>query len=224
MILKEIYLYPETLDYDDSFTFPFKLQTRSLCNYIERYIKNLKYKTPDFKRVCFICRDGIIDESYVNSCNVLCVNILINKNEYLNLNKFQLNEYFISLLLAGLDKCHGKYSLPNEKIVEAINSFRDLNYVNEWVFKKKKINKTKLECLLKCHLTMDEFSFDLQVKDRGAVVFEDNIIKDKPNEFVFNYYLKDLVIDDEIKVYGKNNKILYSKNITEIINKVMASK
>ncbi|ECH3270227.1 hypothetical protein AMA94_23950 [Salmonella enterica subsp. enterica serovar Senftenberg] len=71
---------------------------------------------------------------------------------------------------------------------------------------------------------MDEFSFDLQVKDRGAVVFEDNIIKDKPNEFVFNYYLKDLVIDDEIKVYGKNNKILYSKNITEIINKVMASK
>ncbi|WP_330983697.1 MULTISPECIES: hypothetical protein [Enterobacterales] len=218
MILKEIYLYPEILDYREEITFLFKKQSRSLCNYIERYLKAVKYQTDDFKRICFVCQKEPLSNTYINTCNVLCVSIPMSQDEYTNKKKEFLNEYFISLLMLGMDKCNETHPLPSDIIIAAINEFRREGYINEWVFKKKKLKELGLEFILKCSLTMDEFSLDLHVAKEKNIIYRDNIIKDIPNEFVFNYHLKDLLItNDNIKVIDKLNKEIYSKNIDEII-------
>lgn len=59
---------------------------------------------------------------------------------------------------------------------------------------EKKLKELGLEFILKCSLTMEEFSLDLHVAGEKNIIYRDNIIKDVPNEFVFNYYLKDLPI------------------------------
>lgn len=54
MILKNIYLFPELDDYGREVTYPFKEQSRSICNFLERKIKDLKYNTEGFRTVCFV--------------------------------------------------------------------------------------------------------------------------------------------------------------------------
>ncbi|EDQ7230751.1 hypothetical protein XL92_004257 [Salmonella enterica subsp. enterica] len=217
MILKEIYLYPELLDYGEEITFLFKKQSRSLCNYIERHLKSIKYQTADFKRICFVCQNEPLSDTYVNTCNVLCVSIPMDEDEYTSKKKESLNEYFINLLTLGVDKCSKTHPLPNDHIMAAINEFRRGGYVNKWLFKKKKLKELGLEFTLECSLTMDEFSLDLYII-KEKVIYRDNIVKDVPNEFVFNYYLKDLLIsNNSIKVIDKLNKEIYSKNLDDII-------
>ncbi|EBS7636927.1 hypothetical protein CDR68_25120, partial [Salmonella enterica] len=178
MILKELYLYPEILDYGEDITFLFKRQSRSLCNYIERYLKKIKYKTDSFKRICFVCQKEPLPDTYVNTCNVLCVSIPMDEDEYTGKNKDALNEYFIELLMSGVDKCNKTHMLPNDEIIAAINEFRKGGYVNEWVFKKKRLRELGLEFILKCSLTIDEFSLDLYIAKEKNVIFRDNITKD----------------------------------------------
>lgn len=125
MILKEIYLYPELSDYGKEITFPFKEQTRSLCNYLERFIRLEKIHTEKFKRVCFVGRKKPRENNYVNSCNVLEVEFFLDEGIYLNTPKDKLNEYFIKIFLICLEKCNSEYSLPKGKFLEAIHGFRE---------------------------------------------------------------------------------------------------
>lgn len=63
MILKEIYLYPEVMDYGEELTYQFKDLTRPLCNYLGRKVKEAKCETNGFNWICFIgLRD--IDNKY----------------------------------------------------------------------------------------------------------------------------------------------------------------
>ncbi len=218
MIFKEIYLYPELSDYGKDINFPFKEQTRSLCNYLEKYIKSEKYQTTNFKRVCFVGRKNPKKHDYVNSCNVLEVEFFLDEKIYLNTPKNQLNEYFISLLLTGLSKCTDEFSLPCEKIVEGIEEFKKAGYKNEWILKKKKIKGTKIECHLKCRFTIEKLFLYLFIFNKDSLVFEKNIVTDFPNEFVFNYHLKDLKVTEQsqIEVVDKLDKVIFSMNVNDI--------
>ena len=195
MILNEIYLYPEILDFGEKIAFPFKLQTRSLCNYIERFVKKEKYQTKGYNRVCFIGRKQGDLNNRVNSSRVLVVEFFLDEQKYIKTEKNLLNEYFISLILSATSNCD--YPLPKESISAAIDEFREIGYKNEWVFKKKRA-RGKIDFSLICKLSMDEFLLNLEVAKDGVIIFCDNILKDTPNEFVYGYHLNDINLDKTI--------------------------
>ncbi|HEC6738915.1 TPA: hypothetical protein R3747_004563, partial [Salmonella enterica subsp. enterica serovar Thompson] len=117
MILKDIYLYPELTEYDVAVTSKFKEQTRSLCNFLGRYIKSAKVKCEKYNRVCIVCRETPSLVSYINSSGVLRVEVFFDVKEYLNKKFDDLNEYFISLVIDGVNKCDD-ISLPKEMIIK----------------------------------------------------------------------------------------------------------
>ncbi|MBI0549576.1 hypothetical protein [Pectobacterium parmentieri] len=219
MILKDIYLYPDVLDYGEELTYPFKELTRSLCNYLGRSIKQAKYDTTGFNRVCFIGRKNPIGESYVNSSNVLGVEIFIDENEYLHTLKSELNKYFAKLVINGLDKVDGRYSLPKDLIVNAIDEFENSGFINEWVFKRKKLKGCKFTGLLKCRLTLDNFFLDFQIINKYKVVYEENVVTDHPNDFVFYYHLNKFNITDDyvVEVVNKSDNVIYSKRLANVL-------
>ncbi|EFO1265255.1 hypothetical protein DXV24_19000 [Escherichia albertii] len=51
MYLKEIYLYPDIMDFGEKITFSFKRESRSLYNYIERHLKKMKYQKINLKNL-----------------------------------------------------------------------------------------------------------------------------------------------------------------------------
>ncbi|WP_080684749.1 hypothetical protein [Pseudomonas brassicacearum] len=46
MILKEIYLYPDLGEFSDEIIHPFRDQSRSICNFLERSLSAEKFETP----------------------------------------------------------------------------------------------------------------------------------------------------------------------------------
>lgn len=219
MILKDIYLYPEVQDYGEEITYPFKELTRSLCNYLGRKVKEAKCETAGFNRVCFIGRKEPGGEPYVNSSNVLGVEIFIDEDEYRNTSKDELNKYFSRLVMDGLDKVDDRYPLPKDIIVTAINDFERSGFVNEWVFKRKKLKGYKLTGVLKCRLTLDNFFLDFEVINGSDVIYEENVITDHPNDFVFYYHLNKFNITDDyvVEVINKADNIIYSKQLTDFL-------
>lgn len=55
MLLKQLYLSLDTLDFADDKAFGFR--TRSMCNFVERQIAPLRFRT-SFKRLCVILVDS----------------------------------------------------------------------------------------------------------------------------------------------------------------------
>lgn len=218
MILKDIYLYPELTEYDVAVTSKFKEQTRSLCNFLGRYIKSAKVKCEKYNRVCIVCRETPSLVSYINSSGVLRVEVFFDVKEYLNKKFDDLNEYFIGLVIDGVNKCDD-ISLPKEMIIKGIDLFRAEGYKNEWVFKSKSFNRHGLKVILKCSLTMNDFFLDLYVMKNKNVIFYENVKKDYPEEVVFGYHLKDLIVQDDgdVEVIDRLGRVIYKKNISYLV-------
>ncbi len=50
MILKEIYLYPDLGEFSDEIIHPFRDQSRSICNFLERSLSAEKFETPTSRK------------------------------------------------------------------------------------------------------------------------------------------------------------------------------
>lgn len=50
---------------------------------------------------------------------------------------------------------------------------------------------------MKCQLSIDEFTLDIEFKQQLKTIYRENVITDIPNEYVFNYHLKDLLLIDD---------------------------
>ena len=141
----------------------------------------------------------------------------MNEADYITCSKDSLNSYFIDLLTIGIEKCSTTHFLSKDEMIYAIDNFKNDRYINEWIFKKKRSHKYKIDCIVKCQLSIDEFTLDIELKQQLKTICRENVITDIPNEYVFNYHLKDiLLIDDEIVIINKMNETIYSKKITEI--------
>ena len=76
MILKEIYLYPDLGEFSDEIIHPFRGQSRSICNFLERHRGAEKFETPNFKKICFVGTRQAVNEPCVNSSGALIVNVM----------------------------------------------------------------------------------------------------------------------------------------------------
>ena len=211
MIFKEIYLYPDRGSYDkNEVVYPFKDQSRSLCSYLERQLKKIKFKTKNFNRICFVGHVKPRPECYVNSCNVLSVEISFDEEKYKSLKEDELNPFFIDMLTMAIEKCEKQYDIPGDALRGWMEDFRKEGFVNHWVFKTRLFRSIGLKCSLVCDLTLHAFHLKLTIKRGKVVIFDEEIKRTVPDEVVFNYLLKDIkLVDNKIVVLGKNEKTVF---------------
>ena len=217
MILKELYLYPDLVEYPSGVTDIFRDQTRCLCNYLERTaLKSIRFNSEGFKRICVIGSATPNDIVTINSCNVACINTNFDPEVYKSNSKVELQEYFISMLCNGLNNLSQQVSIPIQEIESGIESFRKAGYKNEWIHKSKKLKGSKLLVSLKCELTVDDFILRLCVTKQEEIIFVEEILKTAPDEIVFVSKFKDIICNEGVcQVSDKFGEIIYERNISD---------
>jgi hypothetical protein len=217
MILKELYLYPDLVDYNDEIVHPFRDQSRSICNYLERHLKLIKFNTEGFKRICFIGKSEPNPECLVNSSNVLIGEVNFDEKKYKSLNEDQLNAFFLSMLVKGIEKCQNQYNIPGKELLEWLKNFQDTGFVNRWTFKTKIIKSLGVKCSLNCELTIQTFHLSLTVSKGKDIVFNREILKTEPDEIVFMPLLNEVsLMADSIIVLDKFGNSIYEVKVQEL--------
>ena len=216
MILKEIYLYPDLVEYENNTVHTFRYQSRSICNYLERTLKKIKFNTDGFKRICFIGKSTPSEIAYVNSSNILIVEIPFDEKQYISLDKSQLNTFFSKLLIAGIYKCQKFYAIPSDKLIGSTEEFIKNNGINRWTFKKKLIKNYNIKCILNCQLTIEAFYLNLEVIKEKKVVFNHQILSTVPDEIVFSSKFKNIeLIGEYILILDKFDEQIYKVNVNK---------
>ncbi len=217
MILKFLYVYLNPEEFRDDLGVQFGFRTRYLCNYIERNLKLIKFKSDGFGKICIM---GTLKSKFECSIvpeNALRVSVPFNTSEYLNLPPDDWHEFYIKLLTDGLNQIDLKYSIPKSEIFDSISSFRIGSNVNEWVFVSKKTKDRKITALLVCSLDQYKFILRLILKRDQLVIFEKQILETKPDEIIFAYRFKNMFINnDELVVADKFGDSLYRMNIKDL--------
>lgn len=217
MILKELYLYPDLVEYEQSTVNPFRDQSRSICNYLERHLKKIKFNANGFKRICFVGKRKPRYEVFVNSSNVLVVEIPFDEEEYKALKRNQLNAFFLELLIVGIERCRKHYDIPKGELLEWLDNFNKIGYVNRWIFKTKTIKELGAKCTLKCNLTLDAFYLNLDIVKGEKLIFSREILSTAPDEIVFVPMFKDVsLINGHIVVLDKYKEPVYSISVNEL--------
>lgn len=120
MILKELYLYPDLVDFDDGITRAFRDQSRSMCNYLERQLKSIRFDAVGFKRICFVGKSDPSSECSINSSNVLIVEVRFDEEEYRTREKDQVNTFFLEMIRSGIKKCQEQHRVPANDLLERL--------------------------------------------------------------------------------------------------------
>ena len=218
MIFKDIFVYPEPVDYDSTVVTSFKMQSWSICLYLIREIKTKKIISDNFNRICFIGKEKPFNEGFVNSCNVLSVDVPFDLNEYSTRPLDSLNELFIQMLSYGIKICISRHKLPLEFLLESMEEFRKNNYENKWVLRRKRINGTGLVCEIICELTMEKFNAEFIVLHKKKIIYRKDILTDIPNWISNSYFFKNklLIKDDKILLIDNLGKIAFEQKISTL--------
>lgn len=210
MKLKDIYLYPDLVEFQSSSVLLLRDQTRFICNFVQHFLVGEGVETNGFNKICIVCKSIPSRECYINSSKALIVELQFDADEYCKIEEVNLPEYFIGLLRDGFTRCTKEYSLPIEKFNLAIESFRNNVYRNEWVHSEKNFKSAGLKCRLLCALTMTFFKLTLEVERAGMVIFSQDILRTIPDEIVYAHKFKDVNFsNDQLVVVDKFGNVIF---------------
>jgi hypothetical protein len=216
MILKQIYLYPDLVEFNLNKNLDtIRYQTRFICNYLEQKLKVLKFETKEFNKICLIGYEKNWQEIYVNPFKSLSAPVKFRMEEYLKISPNDLPSYFINLLREGLIYIEKNHQIPLPEILNWLLEFEKNGCINKWIHKEKKIVQHKLKCELICNLNINNFKLNLVIKNLdGKAIFDKEILKTKPDEIIYEHLFKDIVlIDDKVGVTDKFGKVFFKTAI-----------
>ena len=224
MIFRFLTLYLERteINFSNDEAYPFYLKSRSLCDFIERHLNSLKIKTDGFNQLDVRAfKADPPAQVYVDSSQVLCVQLRVDSDFLPNIkamDKKEINEFYISFLNQGMAAtAEFDYQYPRKEIEEAVERFRAGDYVNRWVFKRKRITGRKAYCVLECDIDTEHFRMDLVVLRDEIEIYRQNVVTDEPNSMITDRYFGTLeVVGDEVVVRGKLKKVLYTENLAHL--------
>lgn len=197
MKLVGIYLYPDLVEYRSDAARSFRNQTRYICNYLQRYLAAQNLKVDGFNKICVVCKDVPLEPTYVNSSKALISEVQFNMPQYEMTAEEELPEYFITLLESGISKCCRDQRVSYECFEQAIHSFRNENYLNEWVFLEKNFRAERIKCRLRCKLDLLYFRLTLEIEYSGQLVLSQEILRTLPDEVVYSHRFKDIHLDKQ---------------------------
>ncbi|MDP4203735.1 MAG: hypothetical protein Q8861_13700 [Bacteroidota bacterium] len=201
MNLRYIALY---MDYDSGYEDPFRdnfnLHSRFISNYLSVQIRKLKYATDGTFNMLSIaptivikhlCR--IVGEKALHTC------ISFNRDAYEQMNDIEKYEYYLKLLEDGYRICAHYKNIPLADLLKLHDDFRQNNYKNEWLHKKKRIKEHGLDIILNCYFTSTDFRLVMTACDLVSKkeLISGDVIRTLPDEVCFAHLFKDLKIENE---------------------------
>ena len=197
MVLKHIYLYLNLEEYADEISTTFGFRTRYVCNFLERVLRPLKFSADGFSKICVQGRHVADESCPIVPENAALPSVHFDQRLYETLGTGERHEFFLEMLVHGLEKCARFHSIPLRELREGVDAFRKQGYRNEWIHQQKNLRPLGVLASLECSLDQERFVLTLCLERKGATVFEEAILETKPDEIIFGYRFKDIVVADK---------------------------
>jgi hypothetical protein len=200
MLLRDISLYLNVDEYERMYGSEFQFRSRYLCNFVRRQIRPLRFRTEGFGSIAIQGRHVPQDGCSIEGEDVAVATVAFDRQRYDSLEPAECHELFIGMLVEGLRKCARCYRIPLAEMESAVDAFRAGGYRNEWLHKKQRLASVALQASLRCSLDMEKFVLRLVLERKGIVVYDAPILETKPDELIFAYQFKDVVLDGQTLV------------------------
>jgi len=217
MLLRDIALYLNVDEYERIYGSDFLFRSRYLCNFVRRRIVPLKFKTEGFRSVAIQGCHEPTEGCSIEGENVAVATVAFDRQHYDSLAPAECHEFFIAMLVEGLEKCARHRRIPLSEMKSAIDEFRSGGYRNEWTFKKRTFRSTGLQAWLNCSLDMEKFVLTLRLERNGTAVYDAPILETKPDEIIFAHRYKDVVLEGQnVVVKNKFGKPAFSLELRSL--------
>jgi hypothetical protein len=224
MILDDIstYLDPEVRWPAKLYHRDFSFGQRYIGNFLRRRVKQLRYRTENFRRVLFQGRTiGYDAPGRIQGDAALVVPIPFDQPRYDFIGPGEKHEFFLGMYIQGIEKAHRDFPIPYDVLMQGIEDFRKGGYKNEWVHSRQLIKPLGLHASLLCVMDTDEFRLTLLLERKGATVYKDTIFTTMPDEIMFGYKFKDVIlVGDKLvvrtKMHTVENQILFTLDVNPL--------
>lgn len=217
MLLRYIALCLEYDDYERNYRSDFLFRSRYLGNFVTRRVAPLRFKTDGFGRIVISGCCEPIEACPIVGDNAANATVLFDQQRYESLAPAECHEFFIGMLLEGVEKCARFHQIPLSEMKSAIDDFRAGGYRNEWIFKKKLLRPVGLQASLNCSLDMEKFILTLKLERKGVALYDAPILQTKPDEIIFAHKFKDVVLEGQtVVVKSKSDKTTFSLDLSTL--------
>jgi hypothetical protein len=221
MKLRYIALY---IDYgsDHLFRDTFNLNSRFISNYLSIQVRKLKFDTDgSYNMIAIEPREDIRNVCRIVGEKALKVEVLFDKIAYEKMIETERYEYYLQLLEEGYKVCDQHKKIPLEQLLKIHQDFRDNDYKNEWLHKKKKFKEHGIEVALNCFFTTLDFKLRMTVYDikSKTELVSDTVIRTLPNEVCFAHFFKDIIIENnELIITEFQYRPKFKFSLSDILN------
>jgi len=181
MILNSIFLALEYKEFSQELKLRVKDQSRHITYYLQRKLKELRYKSNDFNRIVISLSEAYPEKVYINSELVASVTIKFHLNDLLNKTQLEIQDYYKSNIEKGLLLLDKNYTTP----------------INEWTYKEKNFRPLGIKTTLKCSIDLERFNLSLLIEKNKNTIFNETILQTPPDDIAFYYKFKDLILDGD---------------------------
>jgi hypothetical protein len=215
MVLKSLHFNLNRQEYPNEYGYNLLLTSRFYCNFIERVVfKPLKWQVQNFDRIVVNFTDNPIQFFYINTSQVLSINIKFDKKEFEEAKQNEVAEYFIRHVEDIIERLKEEgIELPTEEIIKGNELFRSGKYINKWLYQRKVNKGLNLEVCLFCELDKKQFDLILQIMKNKKVVYDQSILTLDPDPVAYQHKFKDITfIESSVLITTKTT----GKNLFEI--------
>lgn len=207
MILKKVYLYLDTIEFEREYGSKFLFETSFVCYYVNRQLAKLKFKTKKISKIaiCLTKKRVNIEDEIDNG--FLKINLVFEKALYdgLSAEKDKAN-FFIKKIKEGLNSVN-IVDIPIDDIEGFLSEFVKNNYCNEWVHKTKR--KKDILASLECKIDIKQFYLFLKIYKRDKLILNKCILTTLPDELIYLHRFKDIVI--------KQNEVIVKNKFGDVV-------
>jgi hypothetical protein len=220
MILDDIstYLDPEVRWPAKLYHRDFSFGQRYIGNFLRRRVKQLRYRTENFRRVLFQGRIiGYDEPGRIQGDAALVVPIPFDQPRYEALGPDEHHEFFLGMYIEGIEKANRDFPIPYDVLMQGIEDFRNGGYKNEWVYQRKLLRPFGLHASLLFDLDSKRFRARLQLERKGAVIYDQTVLEDHPDEICFAYKVKEIAVkDNQILVMRQYGDIQFTLDVNTL--------
>lgn len=217
MILNSVRLYLNADEFESSLKSEFLFRSCYVSNYLTRRVKSLRYSSDGFKAI--LVQGSSLPDSLcrISSENNLIAQVGFRLEGYKSQKPAKCHEFFLGMLLEGIEKSARQHKVPLNELKSAIEEFRNGGYRNEWIHKKKVFRAADLVALLHCSLDTKGFNLTLKLDSKNGTIFEKVILSTKPDELIFAHKFKDVqLVDGSVVVSDKFGKSAFSVRLDSL--------
>ena len=120
MLLRHLYLYLHLDEYPPALATPFGFRTRYVCNFLERRLREMKFQAEGFSKICVQGRHQPLAACPIVSESAVLPTIGFDRLRYESLRPGEEHEFFIAMLVEGLERCAQQYRIPIAELKAAI--------------------------------------------------------------------------------------------------------